>query len=170
MSTRVYGSLARIADFRNSNYEVRELPSSEWATGDYVEGEVIGTPTSLYRIEDRVGHMVRVEPGDWVVGALGDRAATLEGVGSWRDIGRNGVMHALTSAGIMGLYTSMSQLLRSSWRSGDKSATAGRPAFFVSHSSHPASLAPSSRIRRRASASSIRSVPISRPGRITGSC
>ena len=96
MSTRVYGSLARIADFRNSNYEVRELPNSEWATGDYVEGEVIGTPTPLYRIEDRVGHMVRVEPGDWVVGALGDRAATLEGVGSWRDIGRNGVMHALS--------------------------------------------------------------------------
>ena len=111
MSTRVYGSLARIADFRNSNYEVRELSRSEWATGDYVEGEVIGTPTPLYRIEDRVGHMVRVEPGDWVVGALGDRAATLEGVGSWRDVGRNGVMHALTSAGIMGLYTSISQLL-----------------------------------------------------------
>ena len=111
MSTRVYGSLARIADFRNSNFDVRKLPRSEWATGDYVEGVVIGSPTTLYRMEDRAGHMLKVEPGDWVVGALGDRAATLEGVGSWRDIGDDGEMHALTSAGLMGLYTSFSRLL-----------------------------------------------------------
>lgn len=111
MSTRVYGSLARIADFRNSNFDIRVLPRDVWSTGDYVEGEVIGSPTPLYRMEDRVGHMVRVEPGDWVIGALGDRAATLEGVGSWRDIGDDDVMHALTSAGIMGIYQSFSQLL-----------------------------------------------------------
>jgi len=111
MSTRVYGSLARIADFRNSNFAITELPRSEWATGDYVEGVVIGSPTTLYRMEDRAGHMVKVEPGDWVVGACGDRAATLEGVGSWRDIGDNGEMHALTAAGLMGFYTSFSRLL-----------------------------------------------------------
>ena len=111
MSTRVYGSLARIADFRNSNFDVVNVPRSDWATGDYVEGVVIGTPTPLYRIEDRLGHMVKVEPGDWVVGALGDRSATLEGVGSWRDVGDDGVMHAMTAAGLMGLYTSYSQLL-----------------------------------------------------------
>jgi hypothetical protein len=111
MSTRVYGSLARIADFRNSNFEVQQLPKSMWATGDYVEGVVFGTPTFHYHMEDRIGHMVRVEPGDWVIGALGDRAATLEGVGSWRDVGDDGVMHALTSAGLMGRFTSYSQLL-----------------------------------------------------------
>ena len=111
MSTRVYGSLARIADFRNSNFEVQQLPKSMWATGDYVEGVVFGTPTFHYHMEDRIGHMVRVEPGDWVIGALGDRAATLEGVGSWRDVGDDGVMHALTSAGLMGRFTSFSQLL-----------------------------------------------------------
>lgn len=111
MSTRVYGSLARIADFHNSNFEITELPRSEWAMGDYVEGVVIGSPTTLYRMEDRAGHMVKVEPGDWVVGACGDRAATLEGVGSWRDIGDDGEMHALTAAGLMGLYTSYSRLL-----------------------------------------------------------
>ena len=111
MSTRVYGSLARIADFKNSNFDVQALPRSEWATGDYVEGEVIGAPTALYQVEDRDGHIVRVEPGDWVVGALGDRAATLEGVGGWRDIGNDGVMHALTGAGLMGRFTSLSQLL-----------------------------------------------------------
>jgi len=111
MSTRVYGSLARIADFRNSNFDVQDLPRQEWATGDYVEGEVAGSVTKLYHIEDRCGHMVRVEPGDWVVGALADRAATLEGVGSWRDIDSDGGMHSLTSAGLFGRFTSYSQLL-----------------------------------------------------------
>ena len=111
MSTRIYGSLARIADFSNSNFDVQALPRSEWATGDYVEGEVTGTPSELYQVEDRDGHMVRVEPGDWTIGALGDRAATLEGVGSWRDVSEDGVMHALTSAGLFGRYTSISQLI-----------------------------------------------------------
>lgn len=110
MSTRIYGSLARIADFRNSNFEVQPVDRSEWATGDYVEGEVTGTPTALYQIEDRTGHMVKVEPGDWVIGAFGDRAATLEGVGGWADITTNGEMHALTGAAIIGRYTSFSTL------------------------------------------------------------
>ncbi len=111
MSTRIYGSLARIADFGNSNFDVQTLDRSQWATGDYVECEVIGLPTRLYRIEDRIGHMVRVEPGDWVVGALGERTATLEGVGSYAEVGEDGVMHALTAAGLLGRYTSMSTLL-----------------------------------------------------------
>ena len=111
MSTRVYGSLARIADFRNSNFDVQSVPRSEWATGDYVEGEVVGSITELYHVEDRSGHMVKVEPGDWVIGALGERAATLEGVGSWKDIGTDGEMNTLTSAGLMGSYTSFSVLL-----------------------------------------------------------
>lgn len=110
MSTRMYGSLARIADFKNSNFEVTKLDRSAWATGDYVEGEVTGTPTKLYRIEDRTGHMIQVEPGDWVIGALGERAATLEGVGGWADITEHGHMHSLTSAALLGYYTSFSTL------------------------------------------------------------
>ena len=111
MSTRIYGSLARIADFGNSNFDLQPLERSQWTTGDYVECEVIGIPTRLYRIEDRIGHMVRVEPGDWVVGALGERTATLEGVGTYTEVGEDGVMHALTAAGLLGRYTSMSTLL-----------------------------------------------------------
>ncbi len=111
MSTRIYGSLARIADFRNSNFDIQALPRSDWATGDYVEGEVTGAMTEYYHVEDRSGHMVRVEPGDWVVGALGERAATLEGVGSWRDVDAKGELHALTGAGLFGRFTSYSMLL-----------------------------------------------------------
>lgn len=111
MSTRVYGSLARIADFSNSNFDVTALDRSEWASGDYVEGEVVGPWSPLYHMEDRSGHMVKVESGDWVVGALGDRAATLEGVGGWADIKSDGTMHALTGAGLMGFFTSISTLL-----------------------------------------------------------
>lgn len=111
MSTRVYGSLCRIADFRDSNFDVRPLPEPAWEMGDYVEGEVFGAPTSLYQVEDRDGHIVRVESGDWIIGTLGDRAATLEGVGSWRSIGANRVMHALTCAGLLGKFTSISKLL-----------------------------------------------------------
>lgn len=110
MSTRVYGSLARIADFSNSNFDIQKRDRSQWATGDYVEGEVVGTPTEFYHVEDRAGHMVKVEPGDWIVGALGDRAATLEGVGGWASITADGRMHAMTSAGLMGYYTSFSAL------------------------------------------------------------
>jgi hypothetical protein len=111
MSTRIYGSLARIADFRNSNFEVKATDRSEWAAGDYVEGEVIGHWSPLYHMEDRSGHIVKVESGDWIVGALGDRAATLEGVGGWADIKGDGIMHALTGAGLMGFFTSVSTLL-----------------------------------------------------------
>lgn len=110
MSTRIYGSLARIADFGNSNFEVKATDRAEWAAGDYIEGEVNGHWTPLSHIEDRSGHMVKVESGDWVVGALGDRAATLEGVGGWANITADGQMNALTSAGLMGLYTSYSTL------------------------------------------------------------
>ena len=108
MSTRIYGSLARIADFSNSNFDVVRLPRSQWATGDYVEGEVTGMWTPLYKIEDRSGHMVKVESGDWVVGALRERAAPMECVGGWPELADAGVMHASSSAGLMGSVPSIS--------------------------------------------------------------
>jgi len=106
----VFGSLARIADLDEKPYEVTAIDPSAWQTGDYVAAEVTGTPTRNYNIEDRSGDMIPVQPGSLVVGALGVRAATLEGVGSWRDV-RDGHLHALTSAGLFGAFTSYSRLL-----------------------------------------------------------
>lgn len=110
MTRTVFGALARIADFDRKPYDVAAIDQSAWQTGDYIAAEVTGTSTRYYSIEDRVGDMVAVQPGTRVIGALGVRAATLEGVGSWRDV-RDGHMHALTSAGLFGVFTSYSRLL-----------------------------------------------------------
>jgi hypothetical protein len=103
-------SLARIADFGEVPYDVDVVDRSQWRTGDYVVGEVTGHVTELYQVEDCRGDMIPMQPGTLVIGAFGVRAATLEGVGSWKDI-VDGEMHALTSAGLFGRFTSMSKIL-----------------------------------------------------------
>lgn len=103
-------SLARIADFDRLPYDVDVIDQSTWVTGDYVVGEVTGQVTELYQVEDCKGDMIPVQPGTLVIGALGRRAATLEGVGGWKDVA-DGRMHALTSAGLFGRFTSMSKIL-----------------------------------------------------------
>jgi len=107
MNRRVFGSLTRISDLQSRAFEVRTLDMAHWQTGDYVEAEVTGEPSSLYRIEEPSGAMTPVEAGDCVIGALGERAATLEGVGSWRAVS-GGRMHCLTNAGLLGRFTSLS--------------------------------------------------------------
>ena len=111
MNKRVLGSLARIADFGTRPYEVQDIPRSDWESGDYVRGTVVGEPTRLYRIECTTGEMITVDQGDEVIGAFGYRAATLEGVGSWMEID-GGEMNAMTSAGLFGRFTSVSRLLQ----------------------------------------------------------
>lgn len=110
MSKTVIGSLGRIADLHTAGYEIAKIDPSRWATGDYVEGIVTGEATSLYKVESRNGEMIPVAGADRVIGALGHRAATLEGVGSWSEV-RDGRMHCLTSAGLIGAFTSLSTFL-----------------------------------------------------------
>ncbi len=106
-----FGSLTRIADLDTRAFQVQSRPQSAWATGDYVVGVV--TDTSGYRaIELPSGRDMEVAEGDTVVGALGTRRATLEMTGSWRDIGDDGVMHALTRAGLFGYAESRSTLVQ----------------------------------------------------------
>jgi hypothetical protein len=110
MTVTIYSSLTRISDLQSRGFAQKRLPQAAWAGGDYVIGKVTGIQTSLYQIELPSGRIVQVMPGDHVVGAFGNRAATLEGVGSWSEIA-NYKMHALTSAGLFGAFTSISQFL-----------------------------------------------------------
>lgn len=108
MSGKHYlASLARITDFATRAYDVDPLPRDAWAAGDYVVGEVVHAPRDSSRIESTDGREVEVVPGELVVGAFGVRAATLSAVGSWDDIGPDGVMEALTGAGLLGRATSV---------------------------------------------------------------
>jgi hypothetical protein len=110
VSRVIAGSLARIADFDENPYQVEILDCSHWASGDYVVGEVTGERSDLYRVECTDGELQPVTDGDHIIGAFGHRAATLEGVGSHEHI-EDGRMHALTSAGLFGRFTSYSMLL-----------------------------------------------------------
>lgn len=104
-------SVTRISNLRNGDFDVDPIDRNLWADGDYVAARVTGRPSALYKIEIANGRMVDMMEGDLVVGALGKRAATLEGVGDWEDVGEDGHMHALTGAGLFGKATSTSLLL-----------------------------------------------------------
>jgi hypothetical protein len=110
MTVTSMASLTRISDLSTKAYDVRPIDRRHWASGDYVAGEVTGAPHRVYRIELASGRMVRALPGDRVIGAFGNRSATLEGVGSWADI-QGRAMNSMTSAGLFGAVTSMSRML-----------------------------------------------------------
>lgn len=101
------GSLTRITDFDSQPFEVEMLDRAQWATGDYAVCEVTAT-TPATMVELTTGRMTEVAVGDCMVGALGIRTATLESVGSWREIGRDLQLQAMTAAGLLGKVTSRS--------------------------------------------------------------
>ena len=106
-----FSSLTRITNLDSEPFGVEALDASAWATGDYVVGVV--TDASGHRaIELPSGRDMEVAEGDAVVGAFGTREATLEMTGSWRSIGDDGVMHALTRAGLFGYVESRSTLVQ----------------------------------------------------------
>lgn len=106
-----FTSLTRISDLPHVTFSVEPLSRREWATGDYVVGEVASPPNRLSQIELSSGRMVEVAVGDLLVGAFGVRYATLEAVGGWQSIGLDRMMEALTGAGLFGKSTSRSVLL-----------------------------------------------------------
>jgi hypothetical protein len=105
-----FASLTRISNLPEVSFSPMPLPRANWSTGDYVVGEV-NHPRGLSAIELANGRMIEVAEGDLVVGALGQRCATLEAVGDWRAIGDDLQMEALTSAGLFGKVTSKSAFL-----------------------------------------------------------
>jgi hypothetical protein len=107
----VFTSLTRIADLDSTGFDVAELPRDQWADGDYIVVTVTGMPSSLYRFELTTGRIVEAMEGTRAVGALGKRAATLEATGDWAAIGEDGLMEALTSAGLFGKALSVAPTL-----------------------------------------------------------
>jgi hypothetical protein len=106
-----FSSVTRATDLWQRPFETRALDREHWATGDYVVGRVTGKRNRLYQCETKTGRMADVVRGDLIVGALGKRAATLEGVGDWRAVGDRLKLEALTGAGLLGKATSISPLL-----------------------------------------------------------
>jgi len=100
--------MTRISDLEQKSFQVKKLPRTQWQTGDYVVGKIT-TPTGKHPvIELPNGRMMEVMEGDLVIGAFGIRQATLEAVGSWRDIPEDLTMEALTEGGLFGKATSVS--------------------------------------------------------------
>jgi hypothetical protein len=108
---RFFASVTRKSDLWMNPFDVNILPRQNWATGDFVLGRVAGTHNRLHQCETKTGRNAEMVRGDVLVGALGRRAATLEGVGDWREIGPDLELDALTSAGLFGKATSVSPLL-----------------------------------------------------------
>jgi hypothetical protein len=111
MSRYFFSSVTRISDLAEEGFSVTPLPKEDWASGDYVVGEVISRPGELSRVELRSGRMIEVVLGDLVVGTFGSRKATLEAVGDWSAIRDDGMFHAMTSAGLFGRVTSLAPLM-----------------------------------------------------------
>ena len=111
-----YTSVTRCSDLWVRPFDVRVVPRDRWRTADFVAAEVVGEPNALYRCETKTGRMAELLSGDRIIGALGERAATLEGVGSWRAVGEDGELEVLTGAGLLGKATSTSLLLPSFMR------------------------------------------------------
>lgn len=103
-------SMARISDLEAVPYQVRELPRTSWATGDYAVAEVVEV-VAPRQLELPTGRMVDLGEGDVFVGALGRRHATLEATGSWEAVGEDGGMELLTQGGLLGKATSWSRVL-----------------------------------------------------------
>jgi hypothetical protein len=106
-----FTSVTRNTDLWQRPFDVTPLDFKDWETGDYVAGRVTGKRNRLYLCETKTGRMADMVRGDLVIGALGQRSATLEGVGNWRAVGENLELDALTGAGLWGKATSISPML-----------------------------------------------------------
>ena len=107
-SRYIFTSMLRISDLDKRPFEVEKLDKIKWKTGDYVVGRITDTGNDKLKVELINGRMRSIMREDLVVGAIGDRYATLEATGSWRDVEEDGRMHLLTGAGLFGKCTSKS--------------------------------------------------------------
>ena len=104
----LYTSLCRIADLVDTPFDIEKLHKDQWTTGDYVAVKIIDPGGMDLQIELPTGRMRGIIAGDLLIGALGERFATLEATGTWREVGDDLKMHVLTAAGLLGKLTSKS--------------------------------------------------------------
>ncbi len=109
--TSIFTSLTRISDLKVKAFDVQPLDRSEWATGDYVIGKILEPGSTSLLLELPSGRMRGVIGGEYVVGAFGERFATLEITGTWKEIEEDLKFHLLTGAGLFGKLTSKSFFL-----------------------------------------------------------
>jgi len=104
----IYPSLTRITDLPEKKYTVKKIRKSKWETGDYVVCRILDPGGNSLLLELCSGRMRGVIGGEYLVGALGERYATLEATGTWKKVKIDGKMSVLTGAGLLGKLTSKS--------------------------------------------------------------
>ncbi|MBQ4819675.1 hypothetical protein [Aquimarina sp. MMG016] len=104
----IYTSLTRISDLAEKDFVLRQLPKEQWGTGDYIIGKILDAGSNTLSLELPNGRMRGIIGGESIVGALGERFATLEATGTWREVGEDLTMDVLTGAGLLGKMTSKS--------------------------------------------------------------
>lgn len=107
----IFTSLTRISDLAEKEFELNKIDFKRWETGDYVLAEILDPGSNTLQLELPNGRMRGVIGGEKIIGALGERFATLEATGTWRKVGNNLKMHVLTGAGLMGKLTSKSAFI-----------------------------------------------------------
>lgn len=104
----IYTGLTRISDLSEKEFEIKELDKNHWQTGDYVACKIIKKGSDTFKLELTSGRMRGVMGAEKLIGALGERHATLEATGTWRKVGKNNMLHVLTAGGLLGKLTSKS--------------------------------------------------------------
>jgi hypothetical protein len=107
----IFTSLTRISDLEDVPFDIRPLNRSQWATADYVACTITDPGSNNLLLELPNGRMRGIIGGETIIVALGERFATLEATGSWKEVGDNLNMHVLTGAGLVGKLTSKSVFL-----------------------------------------------------------
>ncbi|MGB5238262.1 MAG: hypothetical protein WBM43_06850 [Flavobacteriaceae bacterium] len=104
----IYTSLTRISDLKDGSFTIKQIDRSQWGLGDYIVSKIIDPGSNILSLELPSGRMRGVIGGEWIIGALGERFATLEATGTWKRVGEDLKMNVLTAAGLMGKLTSKS--------------------------------------------------------------
>ncbi|MGB5273607.1 MAG: hypothetical protein WBN39_06090 [Flavobacteriaceae bacterium] len=107
----IFTSLTRISNMEEKGFSIKKLPKEQWRNGDYVVCEIVNAGSEILKLELSNGRMRGVIGGEFLVGALGERFATLEVTGSWRNVEDDLKMSVLTGAGLLGKLTSKSVFL-----------------------------------------------------------